>query len=43
MRARYLRHAFAAASLAAAAGVTSVASPPAVAADTELNVYNWSD
>ncbi|MXN74113.1 extracellular solute-binding protein [Burkholderia sp. 4701] len=42
MRARTLRQACSVAALAAAAAFTSVASPPAHAAD-ELNVYNWSD
>jgi putrescine transport system substrate-binding protein len=42
MRARTLRKACSVAALAVAAGTSSVASPPAQAAD-ELNVYNWSD
>jgi putrescine transport system substrate-binding protein len=39
----YLRHAVAGAALLAAAGITGLSATPAHAADTELNVYNWSD
>ncbi|CAE6764084.1 Putrescine-binding periplasmic protein SpuD [Paraburkholderia domus] len=43
MRTRFRRHAIAIAALAVTAGLTSIASPSAYAADTELNIYNWSE
>jgi putrescine transport system substrate-binding protein len=40
---RHLRHAIAGATLAAITGSFASFATPALAADTELNVYNWSD
>ncbi|HZZ02213.1 MAG TPA: polyamine ABC transporter substrate-binding protein, partial [Paraburkholderia sp.] len=39
----HLRHAVAGAALLAFAGFAALSVTPALAADTELNVYNWSD
>src|SRR6201996_9095709 len=40
---RHLRHAVAGAALLAVTSFTALSVTPALAADTELNVYNWSD
>jgi putrescine transport system substrate-binding protein len=40
---RHLRHAVAGAALLAVTSFTALSVSPALAADTELNVYNWSD
>jgi putrescine transport system substrate-binding protein len=40
---RHLRHAVAGAALLAVTSFTALSVSPALAADTDLNVYNWSD
>jgi len=43
MSVSHLRHAVAGAALLAMTGLSALSATPALAADTELNVYNWSD
>jgi putrescine transport system substrate-binding protein len=43
MRVCHLRHAVASAAVLVVGGLAAVSSPAVQAADTELNVYNWSD